>query len=75
VAQVVVDSRLHLNKVVRLGETLEVEELVNRSQVGEAAAERTRSKALEAVAKVEARRNNVERDLNARHDGRVVWYR
>ncbi|KAI6766439.1 hypothetical protein HG531_011661 [Fusarium graminearum] len=75
VAQVVVDSRLHLNKVVRLGETLEVEELVNRSQVREAAAERSGSEALEAVAKVEARRNNVERDLNARHDGRVVWCR
>lgn len=72
VAQVVVDSRLHLNKVVRLGETLEVEELVDRSQVGEAAAERTRSEALEAVAQVEAGRNNVKRDLNARHDGGVV---
>lgn len=68
-AEVVVDSRLHLNKVGGLGETLEVEELANRSQVGETAAERTGSQTLEAVAKVEAGRNNVEGDLNARHDG------
>jgi hypothetical protein len=69
VAEVVVDSRLHLNKVGRLGETLEVEELANRSQVRETAAERAGSQTLEAVAKVEAGRNNVKGNLNARHDG------
>lgn len=71
VAQVVVDARLHLNKVGRLRETLEVEKLADGSQVGEAAAEGARSKALEAIAEVEAGRDNVERDLNARHDG---WF-
>jgi hypothetical protein len=71
VTQVVVDARLHLDKVGRLRETLEVEKLADGSQVGEASAEGARSEALEAIAEVEAGRYNVERDLNARHDG---WF-
>lgn len=45
VAQVVVDTGLGLNKVGGLGDTLEVEELGDGTQVGEAAAERTSAEA------------------------------
>lgn len=66
-AQVIVDARLHLGKVGRLRDTLDVEELGQRSQVGEATAERTRAKALESLAQVDAGRDDVQRDLNASH--------
>lgn len=66
-AQVIVDARLHLGKVGGLRDSLHVEELGQRSKVGEATTERTRAKALEALAKVDAGRNDVQRDLNASH--------
>lgn len=69
VAQVVVDAGLHLAKVGRLGQALEVEELGDGAQVGEAAAQRSRAQALEALSQVEAGRDEVEGDLDARHFG------
>lgn len=72
VAQVVVDTRLHLGEVCRLGDALDVEELGEGAQVGEATAERTGPEALEALAKVEAGRDDVQRDLDASH-GERFW--
>ena len=69
VAQVVVDSGLGIAKVLGLGKALEVAELGNGTQVGESAAERTRAKALETILQVEARRQGVQGNLNARHVG------
>lgn len=68
-AQVVVNAGLHLSKVGRLGQALEVEELGDWAQVGEAAAQRSRAEALEALSKVEAGRDEIERNLDARHVG------
>lgn len=72
VAEVVVDAGLDLTKVGRLGEALEVEKLGYGLDVGEAAAEGTGAEAREAILKVEARRQGVEGNLNARHDVGVV---
>lgn len=69
VAQVVVDARLHLAKVGRLGQALEVKKLGDGPEVGEAAAQRSRAQTLEALSKVEAGRDKVEGDRNARHVG------
>lgn len=71
VAQVVVDARLHLAKVGGLGQALEVEELGDGPQVGEATAQRSGAQALEALSQVEAGRDEVEGDLDARHFGQM----
>lgn len=68
VAQVVVDTRLHLGEVGRLREALEVAELADGPQVGEAAREGGVAEASEAVLNVQARRQDVEGDLEASHD-------
>lgn len=74
VAEVIVDSRLHLAKIGRLGDTLEVEELRDGLEVGEAASDAAGSQALKALRKVQARRNNVQGDLNASHCDGVGKY-
>lgn len=75
-AQVVIDAGLDLAKVGGLADTLVVEELGERPQVGEAAAEVSRRQAGEAVLKVQARRQGVEGDLNASHCvGLSCWNR
>lgn len=65
VAEVVVDTRLHLAKVLRLGEALDVKELGDGAQVGEARGQRRRPDAVEAVAELEARGDHFDRDLDA----------
>lgn len=76
VAQVVVDARLSLGEVGRLGDALEVEELADGTQVAEATAERTRVEALKAITKVQAGGKGLDRDRNARHDEFVskCWF-
>jgi hypothetical protein len=69
VAQVVVDTRLGLVEVGGLGEPLEVEELADGSQVAEASAHRGGADALEPFAKVEARGDGLNRNLDASHCG------
>ena len=67
VRQVVVDAALDLAKVGWLGQTLQVEELGHRTEVGETRAERLGADAVEALA--EARGDGVDRDLNGTHSG------
>lgn len=67
VAEVVVDTRLHLTEVGRLGESLEVEELGDGSQVGESSGQGTRSEAREPVSKVQTRRQGVNGNLDTSH--------
>jgi len=67
VAEIVVNTRLHLGKITRLRQTLEVEELGDGTQVGEPVAERSGAETRETLAQVQARRQDVYRDLNARH--------
>ena len=71
VAEVVVDTRLHLAEVGGLADALDVEELGDGPQVREAAGERPGAHAGEALRDVQARRQNVYRDLDAGHVGRV----
>ena len=72
VAEVVVDTRLHVTKVLWLGEALDVEELGDRAQVGEARGQRRRPDAVEAITQLEARGDHFDRDLDARgHGGRL----
>lgn len=66
-SEVVVDAGLHLAEVGGFGEALEVEEFADGPQVGEPAGERRVAEAFEAVAYVQTGRQNVERDLYARH--------
>lgn len=67
VAEIVVNSRLHLGKVGGLRKPLHVEELGNRPQVSEAAANGSLTETGKPVAEVQARRQHVYRDLNACH--------
>ena len=69
VAQVVVDTRLHLAKVGRLRDALEVEELADGAEVGESRGDGSRPEAGEPVSQVKARRQSVQRDLYACHVG------
>ena len=68
VAQIVVNAGLNLGKVGRLVQALEIEELADGAEVAEAAAQGTRGEAREAITKVDARGNGIDRNLNARHD-------
>ncbi|KFZ11316.1 hypothetical protein V501_04826 [Pseudogymnoascus sp. VKM F-4519 (FW-2642)] len=73
VAQVPVDARLGLAEVGGLGQALEVEELGDGLDVGEAGADGLRAEASKAVGEVESRREDVQGDLNACHcEGWVV---
>lgn len=65
VAEVVVDAGLHVGKVLGLGQALDIEELGQRTQVREARGQRGRPDAVEAVSQLEARRQHVDRDLDA----------
>jgi hypothetical protein len=75
VAEIVVNTRLHLSEITRLRQALDVEELGDRPQVGEPGAERSGAQSGEAVAKVQARRQDVYRDLNSRHGERIAGSR
>lgn len=68
VAEVVVDAALDLAKVLGLGDALDVEELGDGLEVGEARGQGLRAHALEAPREVEARGEGVERNADARHD-------
>lgn len=70
VAQVVVDPALDLAEVGGLGDALEVEELGDGSQVGEARGDRGGAQAVEASAEIHPRRQGVDGNAEARHDGR-----
>lgn len=67
VGEVVVPSRLDLAKVGGLGEALHVEELADRTQVGEAAAQAAGTHAVEALLQAETVRQGVDGDLDASH--------
>lgn len=60
VAKVVVDSALNLAKVGGLGDTLDIEELGDGPQVGEARGDRRRAQAVEAAGEVHAGRQGVD---------------
>ena len=68
VAQIVVDTGLSLAEAGRLGDALEIKELRDGLQIGEAIGHGSRAQAFKTVRKIETRRNDVERNLNARHD-------
>ena len=65
VAQVVVDTALGLTEVGGFGQTLEIQELRNRPEVGETRSEGLRADAVEPVA--ESRGERVEGDLDWTH--------
>lgn len=71
VGQVVVDASLDLAEVLRLGETLEVEEFADGLQVGETAAEPLRADCIEAAAQVEPAGEGFVGDVHAGHDCRM----
>ena len=71
VGQVVVDASLDLAEVLRLGETLEVEELADGLQVGEAAAEALRADGIKAAAQVEPARESFVGNVHAGHGCRI----
>ena len=75
VSEVVVDATLGLAEVGGLGDALDVEELGDGAQVGEARGDGGRAQAVEAAAEVHPRRQGVDGDAEARHDGRKggVW--
>lgn len=66
-AQVVIDAGLHLGEVDRLRDALNVEKLGDGPQVGEPVRKRSGTHAREAVLKVQARRQDVQGNLNASH--------
>ena len=67
VAEIVVDACLHFGEVVGLGQPLQIEELGDWLEVGEALAQGLAAQAREPIAKVEARRQNVNRDVDSGH--------
>ncbi|KAB8337210.1 hypothetical protein FH972_021512 [Carpinus fangiana] len=67
VGQVVVDSVLDLCKVLGLGHALEVEELADGLQVGEAGADGLVAQALEPVAEIQTRGQGIYGDVDAGH--------
>lgn len=69
VGEVVVDTALDFTKVGGLGQALEVEELGNRPEVGEAGAQRLAADAVEAI--TETRGDRVNGDLDG-HSGK--WW-
>ena len=69
VAQVVVDAALGLAEVGGLGDALEVEELANGAQVGEARRDGGGAQAIEAAREVHPRRQGGDGDVEARHGG------
>jgi hypothetical protein len=75
VAQVVVDPALDLAKVGGLGDALDVEELGDGPQVGEARGYRCVAQAVEAPGEVHTRRQSVDGNAEAGHDGKVCWRR
>lgn len=77
VAQVVVDSALHFAEIGRLRDALDIEKLADGSQVGEARRHRRGAQTVEAAAKVHSRRERIDGDAEARHDGCVArgWLR
>lgn len=65
VAEVVVDSALHLAEVGWLGDALHVEELGDRAQIREAAGEGLRLQAVEATGEVQPGRQSVNGDAES----------
>lgn len=64
-AEVVVNTRLHLGEVVRLVDALDIEELGDGPEVCEATGQRPGAEASQAVADIEPRRQHVYRNLNS----------
>lgn len=69
VAQIVVDTRLQLGKVLGLVDALDVQELRDGTQVREPASQGSRAHAGKAILKAEAGRQGVQGDLYTRHGG------
>lgn len=65
VAEIVVDSALHLAEVGRLGDALDVEELGDGPQIGEARRDRRRAQAVKAAGQVHAGRQGVDGNVEA----------
>lgn len=62
VGQVVIDSALGFTEVGRLGKALDIEELGNGAQVGEACTQRGAAEVVEAITKTRSDRINWNRD-------------
>ena len=69
VAQVVVDTALRLTKVGRLGDALEIEELADGAQVGEARRDGGGAQAVKTSSEVHPGGKGGDGDVEARHGG------
>lgn len=67
VAQVVVDPGLHLSKIGRFGQSLEIKELGDGFKIGESRGQGLGSYTSEPVRQVQSRRDYVDGDLQSRH--------
>lgn len=68
VAKVVVDAVLYFAKVLGLGDLLEVEELGDRLQVGEAGTDGLRADTVKATLQVESRRDGIDGKIDRHFD-------
>lgn len=71
VTKIVVDPVLDLAKVLRLGQSLEVEELANGLQVGKAALQVLRANTVKTTLQIEARCDGIERNVDASCHGLI----
>lgn len=67
IAEVVIDSSLYFPEVVWLRQSLQIQELGDRSDVGKSGGERLRSYTVETVGQVETGRQSVQRDADSSH--------
>lgn len=67
VAEIIVDTRLDLAKVLRLRHALQIKEFRQWFEIGEAGAEGLRTHAGQTIGEVETRREHVNGDLDACH--------